>query len=185
MSRCRFLYVFGSFETFSIVCNVISSHLQDYYRPKVVTNPPTFALGKTEGERYRSLAKFVQGLDRLATLDRLGHGEGKVNCFDAIEGVAKSLNVLFATEEGQVGTPDVVMCERSGHPVWHAGDQVGFMIQYWQDQRIVQRDTAPIVAAMEVDDKVNDRQGPETANIWSAMITCEACPADTYAPARG
>ncbi|KAL9626882.1 MAG: hypothetical protein Q9164_007769, partial [Protoblastenia rupestris] len=120
-------------------------------------------------------------------MDKLGGG--LVNCFDAVDGVYKSLETVYLREEEderkrqQARFQETVMCSRSGKPVMHAEGRVGLSLQYWMDQRhlLEDQDTGD---AMEVDGAAKPEPSDEDSSTWSAIIECETCPADIYTPVR-
>ena len=141
------------------------------------------------GEGIMKLGGFADNLERLGRMDRLG-GES-VNCFDAVDGIWKSLERVWEWEaeptrkgiEQGKGWREVVMCQRSGRPVMHHRGRVGLALQYWMERRFLseEEETPDVMdidgAAMEVPDEDGEQ-------IWSIIIECEEHPADLYPPIR-
>ncbi|KAG8529530.1 uncharacterized protein KY384_006167 [Bacidia gigantensis] len=148
-------------------------------------------LGSEDEEApFVRMEKFVGNLERLARMDKLG-GEGgvKFNCFDAVEGVHRSLRLVYEKEmEGErqkqkARFQQAVMCSRNGRPVVHEGQRVGLALQFWRNRRLLS-ELESNDDAMDVDGQEQPELGNEEEQIWSAVIECEACPADVYTPAR-
>ena len=139
-----------------------------------------------EGEGYVKLDGFVENMEILGRMDRLG-GE-KISCFDATDGMFRSLEKLWGREierEKQQGKEDVkqeVMCRSSGRPRMHTRGRVGVALQYWMERRLVLEEDKK-ANEMDVDDKESDEVDDE-ADIWSAIIECEASSAELYPSIR-
>lgn len=138
------------------------------------------------GEGYVRLEAFVENMEILGRMDRLG-GE-KISCFDATDGVFRSLERLWRWEteaEKQRGKEAVdaeVMCRRSGRPRMHTRGRVGLALQYWMERRLVFGEEKE-ADEMDIDDKeVSEVDGE--ADIWSAIIECEASSAELYPSIR-
>ena len=140
-----------------------------------------------KGEGYVRLEGFVQNMEILGRMDRLG-GE-KISCFDATDGVFRSLERLWKWEtekEKQQGKGvlalEEVMCRRSGRPRMHTRGRVGLAWQYWMERRLVLGEDEK-VDEMDID---NNEAGEvdDEANIWSAIIECEASSAELYPSIR-
>lgn len=147
---------------------------------------------KGNGKGYVSLKAFVQNLERLARMDQLG-GCG-VSCFDAVEGVHRSLEKIFDWElrnlkvdrgvnNNDEELKDEVMCRGNGRPRKYANGRVGLTLQYWQDRRLV------LVRKHEPDAMNMDR--PNRADLedldteaYSALIECESSSSELYPPIR-
>ncbi|KAL8701083.1 MAG: hypothetical protein Q9201_005103 [Fulgogasparrea decipioides] len=148
-------------------------------------------LQAAEEERrgYVLLDPFVQNLERLARLDRLG--TGGVNCFDAIEGLGGALRKLwdFELKKGkeQKAMEEVeldIMCGSSGKPTMHAEGRIGLALQYWTDRRHLSRRKRKR-DDMDVDEPPEERKkATEQPTIWSLAIECEASSADAYPSIR-
>ncbi|KAL9128818.1 MAG: hypothetical protein Q9217_002571 [Psora testacea] len=131
---------------------------------------------------------FVDNLERLGRMDKLGGAQ--VNCFDAVNGIYKGLETVHVREvederkKQQARFREAVMCSRSGEPALHTKRRVGLSLQYWMDQRHLSEDP-DIYGAMEMDGPGKPEfLGDQDKPTWSAVIECEACPADLYTPLR-
>lgn len=145
---------------------------------------------KGDGKGYVMLDAFVGNLERLAKMDRLGGGG--LSCFDAVEGVYKCLQRIYAWEMVKLresrgfNTGDEeeckreVMCKSSGTPIMHVAGRVGFALQYWQERRLV--------PGRKRKAEEMGRDGPEEdhpdSKIYSAIIECEASPSELYPSVR-
>lgn len=140
---------------------------------------------------YVLLDSFVGNLERLAGMDRLGGAE--VNCFDAIEGIYRSLEKVFRWEvngresEGtKLGDIDMdvadTMCRQNGRPMMHTRGRVGLALQYWIERRLVsgKQSTADDMNA----DTIEPTEDLGKSVVWSAIIECEASPAELFPPIR-
>ncbi|MDI1485537.1 MAG: hypothetical protein OHK93_000675 [Ramalina farinacea] len=142
-------------------------------------------MGDGEGE-YKRLEAFAGNLERLGRMDRAGGGA--VNCFDAVDGVGKSLDMVFEKEveherrQGRERPTDDAMCGRTGRPAMHARGRVGLALQFWKDQRLVTKQT--VEDAMELDEPAGDEADDEADQLYSAMIECESCPTELYSSVR-
>ncbi|KAL9065527.1 MAG: hypothetical protein Q9161_008179 [Pseudevernia consocians] len=143
--------------------------------------------GDLKGDGYVRLEGFVANLEILGRMDRLG-GE-KISCFDATDGVFRSLERLWRWEverERQQGKEVVeeeeVMCRRSGRPRMHTRGRVGLALQYWMERRLLVGEEKK-ADAMDIDDQENDEVDDEV-DIWSAIIECEASSAELYPSIR-
>ena len=138
------------------------------------------------GEGYVRLEGFVENMEILGRMDRLG-GE-KISCFDATDGMFKSLQRLWRREtetEKQQGKGVVdmeVTCRRSGRPRMHTRGRVGLALQYWIERRFALGEEKE-ADAMDVDDKEASEVDDEM-DIWSAIIECEASSAELYPSIR-
>lgn len=137
-------------------------------------------------EGYVDLEGFVGNLERLSSMDRLGGEE--VNCFDAVDGIYRGLERVFAFElektkkrEGGGGATEV-LCRHSGQPKMHTKGRVGLALQYWMDRRLVsEKQASP--EDMDID-KPEAEHEENDDNIYSAIIECEASPAELYPPIK-
>ncbi len=139
-----------------------------------------------KGEGYVRLEGFVQNMEILGRMDRLG-GE-KISCFDATDGVFESLDRLWKREvEGEkqqrkAVLEEEVMCRRSGRPRMHTRGRVGLALQYWMDRRLVSGEEKK-ADEMDIDNEEAGEMDDE-ADIWSAIIECEASSAELYPSIR-
>ena len=140
--------------------------------------------GKDGG--YIVLDCFVDNLERLATMDRLG-GEG-ISCFNAVDGIRKSLERIFVWEiermkrQKQEGAEEEVICRCSGRPKLHTRRRVGLALQYWMEGRFL---TEKKHQSEEMDIDSNAKaDSQDEPSIWSAIIECEASPAEFYPAIR-
>ena len=137
-----------------------------------------------EGGGYRGLGDFVKNLEGLKRLDRAGKG-GKVNCFEAIGGLKRGLDVLFTREmedEKGKGGKNTVMCSKGGVPAMHEHGRVGLGVQYWKEQHFIGGKESD-ENAMDIDEPDAEPSGTDD-KLWTAMIECESWPADSYPSAR-
>lgn len=138
------------------------------------------------GEGYVRLEGFVENMEILGRMDRLG-GE-KISCFDATDGMFRSLERLWRWEierekqHGKEVVEEEVMCRHSGRPRMHTRGRVGLALQYWMERRLVLGDEMK-PDEMDIDDKEAEGMEDE-ADIWSAMIECEASSAELYLSIR-
>lgn len=139
-----------------------------------------------QGEGYVRLEGFVQNMEILGRMDRLG-GE-KISCFDATDGMFKSLERLWKWEiekekqQGKEVLEEEVMCRRSGRPRMHTRGRVGFALQYWIERRLVLGEEKK-ADEMDLDVKEAGELDDET-DVWSAIIECEAFSAELYPSIR-
>ncbi len=147
---------------------------------------------KGEGEvGYVILDPFVGNLERLAGMDRLGGPE--VNCFDAVDGIYKSLEKLYhwesngrKPEKSKLGDNDFnvaeAICRQNGRPMVHTRGRVGLALQYWAERRLISgnRSTGD---DMDVD-TMEPAEDLDESKVWSAIIECEASPAELFPPIR-
>lgn len=145
---------------------------------------------KGDGKGYVMLDAFVGNLERLAKMDRLGGGG--LSCFDAVEGVYKCLQRIYAWEmeksRESKGFNDgdeeeckrEVMCKSSGRPIMHVAGRVGFALQYWQERRLVPGRKRK---AEEMGRDGLEEDNPDS-KIYSAIIECEASPSELYPSVR-
>ena len=130
-----------------------------------------------KGEGYVRLERFVQNMEILGRMDRLG-GE-KISCFDATDGVFKSLERLWKWEgekekqHGKEVLEEDVMCRRSGRPRVHTRGRVGLALQYWMERRLVLGK-----------EKKEASNADDEADIWAAVIECEASSPELYPSIR-
>lgn len=135
---------------------------------------------------YKRLEAFAGNLERLGRMDRAGGGA--MNCFDAVDGVGKSLGMVYEKEveherkEGRERPTDDVMCGRTGRPAVHARGKVGLALQFWKDQRLITKQT--VEDTMEVDESTENEVDDEADQVYSAMIECESCPTELYSSVR-
>lgn len=138
------------------------------------------------GIGYVRLEGFVGNMEILGRMDRLG-GE-RISCFDATDGIFRSLESLWRWEverERQYGKEVVeeeVMCRRSGRPRMHTRGRVGLALQYWMERRLVLGEEKK-TDEMDIDDEQAGDLDDE-ADIWSAIIECEASSAELYPSIR-
>lgn len=138
------------------------------------------------GEGYVRLEGFVENMEILGRMDRLG-GE-KISCFAATDGMFRSLENLWRWElerekqQGKEVMEEEVMCRHSGRPRMHTRGRVGLALQYWMERRLVhgkEKETD----GMDIDDEAAGEVDDE-ADIWSAVIECEASSAELYPSIR-
>lgn len=145
---------------------------------------------KGDGNGYVMLDAFVGNLERLAKMDRLGGGG--LSCFDAVEGVYMCLQRIYDWEMVKLresrgfnnGDEEEckreVMCKSSGRPKMHVAGRVGFVLQYWQERRLVpgRKRKAEEMARDSIE------EGNPNSKIYSAVIECEASPSELYPSVR-
>ncbi|KAI4265076.1 MAG: hypothetical protein L6R35_007212, partial [Caloplaca aegaea] len=135
---------------------------------------------------------FVENLERLARLDRLG--TGGVNCFDAVEGVGGALRRVWemettkkrqaTREERQEDIEMAVLCKGSGKPTMHASGRLGQALQYWQESRHISGRKRS-ADDMDIDSPpAKEAISSKEPTRWSATIECEPCSSDLYPPIR-
>lgn len=143
-----------------------------------------------KGEGYVRLEGFVDNMEILGRMDRLG-GE-KISCFDATDGVCRSLETLWRWEletekrQGRKAVEEEVICRRSGRPRMHTRGRVGLALQYWMERRSVLREEKE-TEEMDIDGKVAgkiDGEVDDEVDMWSAIIECEAFSAELYPSIR-
>lgn len=135
--------------------------------------------GKTDndkGRRYVGLEPFVKNLQGLRRMDQLS-GEA-ANCFDAVDGIFKSLDRIYEWELRPEGTGKAaetkITCSLGGRPQMHVNGSIGLMLGYWKDRR-----NAPTI--QEEERLTLEAQIPKT---WSVLMECEECLAEVYTPIR-
>lgn len=139
-----------------------------------------------QGEGYVRLEGFVRNMEILGRMDRLG-GE-KISCFDATDGIFKSLERLWRwdiekeKQQGKEILEEEVMCRRSGRPRMHTRGRVGLALQYWIERRLVLGEEKK-ADEMDLDIKEAGELDDET-DVWSAIIECEAFSAELYPSIR-
>lgn len=139
-----------------------------------------------QGEGYVRLEGFVQNMEFLGRMDRLG-GE-KISCFDATDGIFKSLERLWRwdiekeKQQGKEVLEEEVMCRRSGRPRMHTRGRVCLALQYWIERRLVLGEEKK-ADEMDLDIKEAGEVDDET-DVWSAIIECEAFSAELYPSIR-
>ncbi|MCJ1468015.1 hypothetical protein MMC07_006641 [Pseudocyphellaria aurata] len=145
---------------------------------------------KGDENGYVMLDAFVENLERLAKMDRLG-GAG-LSCFDAVEGVYRCLQRVYEWEMAKLRDSrgfnngdeeeckQEVMCKSSGRPIMHAAGQVGLALQYWQERRLVpgRKRKADEMARGGLEEEHID------SKIYSAVIECEASSSELYPSVR-
>lgn len=157
-------------------------------------------VGKGEERGHKMLDPFADNLERLARLDKLSL-EG-ANCFEAVAGVYASLRRVFAYEERRVregGKQEVdvevvereVLCKRSGRPRMHARRRIGLNLEYWMERRLVRgskrkagKSDGDMDGAGKVGKPASEEDGDEESKTWSAVVECEASPAELYPSIR-
>ncbi|KAI9881590.1 MAG: hypothetical protein M1830_000154 [Pleopsidium flavum] len=157
-------------------------------------------VGKGDEMGYRMLDPFADNLERLARLDKLS--SNGANCYEAVAGVAASLKSVSEFEkrkarEGKtVGVEEMVverevLCKRSGRPRMHARRRVGLSLEYWMNRRLVhgrKRKAEEMDVDMDADPKPEkvgaEEEDDDEPDIWSAVIECEASPAELYPSIR-
>lgn len=138
------------------------------------------------GQGYVRLEGFVENLEILGRMDRLG-GD-KISCFDATDGLFRSLERLWRWEterekqQGKEMAEEEIICRRSGRPRMHTRKRVGLALQYWMERRLVLGEEKE-ADEMDVDDQEAGEVDDE-ADIWSAIIECEAFSAELYPSIR-
>lgn len=119
------------------------------------------------GPKGDGMERFDRNLRRLYAYDKLS--VPGFNCFEAVVGLFAGLKRLYEHEHKEVmsipnlspGKVDKQMvCSKSGKPRMHAHETIGLSIDYWR--------------AIE----------SNVEKIWSLIIECEACPSESYPPAR-
>ncbi|EME46605.1 hypothetical protein DOTSEDRAFT_70579 [Dothistroma septosporum NZE10] len=133
-----------------------------------------------------NLNRFAANLDRLARLDKLSTC---VSCFEAINGLYRSLQKLYTLEQEQVrsnqqGESSIseqnaeaeVLRKRSGKPTLHEHGQFGLALEYWSTE------TAREESTMDVDG-IDTWTGP-SSKIYSLRIEVEGASAAMYTPLR-
>ena len=142
--------------------------------------------GKEERDRgYVGLEGFVGNLERLAGMDRLG--SGGVSCFDAVYGIYKSLDRVFKWElekargQAQEVVENELLCKHDGRPKMHTKGRVGLALQYWVERRLLaEKGTSD---EMDIDKPITN-EDEDGMSFWSAIIECEASPAELYPSIR-
>ncbi|KAL8651039.1 MAG: hypothetical protein Q9226_004889, partial [Calogaya cf. arnoldii] len=139
---------------------------------------------------YVGLEPFVENLQRLGNLDRLGVGD--INCFDAVDGIGKAFRKIWDMEttkrkDGKGGgiqeSVEIdVMCKGSGMSTMHDGGRLGLALQYWADRRYLTSRKRK-ADEMELDD-VGERTAVKKPSTWSATIECQASSVDMYPSIR-
>lgn len=84
-----------------------------------------------ETGKYVKLQRFGQNMEYLAALDNLG--KNSVSCFEAIDGIYRSLKRVEAWWEkrpGESGRYDMLI-RGPGWPRMHANAKVGLVLDYW------------------------------------------------------
>jgi len=143
------------------------------------------------GAGYVNLDNFVGNLERLAGMDRLGGAE--VNCFDAVDGIYRSLDKVFHWDisdresknekqgEKEASVAEAI-CRQNGRPMMHTRGRVGLALQYWIERRHVSGKQS---TAEEMDaETIEPPEDLDESIVWSAIIECEASPAELYPPIR-
>lgn len=139
-----------------------------------------------DGRGYVGLEGFARNLERLAGMDRLG-GWG-ISCFDAVDGLFRGLKRVFgwevgkATEQREKGAEEEVLCRYSGLPRMHTRRRVGLALQFWVEKRLL-AEKEKSTDEMDID-KPTANEDEAEAPIWTAIIECEASPADLYPSIR-
>lgn len=146
--------------------------------------------GTEDVSGYVSLKLFVENLQRLGALDRLG--TGGVNCFDAVEGVGEALRKVWEIEMKrrrqdketveQEKLELEVMCKGSGKPTMHAGGRLGLALLFWMDRRLCAGRKRK-ADEMDIDDAAKDT-ATEKPSTWSINIECQPSSADLYPSIR-
>lgn len=140
---------------------------------------------------YVMLDGFVGNLERLAKMDRLSGGG--VSCFDAVDGIYGSLRRIYKWEidklrkdrSGEVDEEVLereVMCKSSGRPKVHTNGRVGLSLQYWMERQLVTGRKRK-AEDMDVDGEAT-KEVENELKTWSAVIECEASPAELYPSIR-
>lgn len=141
-----------------------------------------------EGVGYVLLDPFVGNLERLGTMDRLGGAD--VNCFDAVDGIYRSLDRVFrwetkpydANQDDNHTNMAETICRRSGRPMMHTRGRVGLTLQYWVERRLLSsQQTTTEHTNIDTIEPTNDL---DNFTIYSAIIECEASPTSLYPPIR-
>ncbi len=144
-----------------------------------------------EDAGYVILDPFVGNLERLAGMDRLGGAE--VNCLDAVDGIYRSLDKVFRWEvngqesvKSKLGDNELslagAMCRQSGRPMMHTRGRVGLALHYWAERRLLswKRKNTGNKEANTLEPAID----LEESMVWSAIIECEASPAELFPPVR-
>lgn len=124
---------------------------------------------KDDAPGGKGMINFDRNLQRLATLDKLSVGN-QFNCFEAIEGIYKSLDRLhkFEIEElmkREAGmsaqeAEKIITTTSSGRPQINTRGNVGLSLDYFIDR------------------------GETSDKTWSVLVECESSPSMVYPPAR-
>ncbi|KAL8680889.1 MAG: hypothetical protein Q9186_002954 [Xanthomendoza sp. 1 TL-2023] len=142
--------------------------------------------GEGDAVGYVALKPFVDNLQSLGSLDRLG--TGGVSCFDAVAGVGGALRKMWEIEtkrrklEDQDSVEMDVMCKKTGKPTMHSGGRLGLALQYWMDRRHLASRKRK-ADAMDIDSATKDTAA-ERSSVWSAIIECQSSAADLYPSIR-
>lgn len=143
------------------------------------------------GDGYVTLDGFVTNLEILGSMDRLGGAE--VNCFDAVDGIYRSLDKVFhwglhrsgMTRPKEGGTwwdIEETICRQNGRPLMHTRGRVGLAVQYWVERRhsLVKQTTTE---DMDID-SIESAENLDECTVWTAIIECEVSSAEIYPPIR-
>lgn len=124
---------------------------------------------KDDGPAGRGMINFSGNLRRLATLDKLSVGN-QYNCFEAIEGIYKSLTRLNKYEieelmkrkgaETQQEAESIIQNTSTGKPLINAHGNVGLSVDYFTSR------------------------GEASDKTWSVLVECQASPSMGFSPAR-
>ena len=124
---------------------------------------------KDDGPAGLGMVSFSRNLQRLATLDKLSVGN-QYNCFEAIEGVYKSLTRLYKYEveelmkrkaaKTQQEAESIIQNTSTGKPLINAHGNVGLSVDYFTSR------------------------GEASDKTWSVLVECEASPSMGFPPAR-
>jgi hypothetical protein len=154
---------------------------------KVLKGDLTQTPAERQAGMWKSMEAFKTNLERLARLDRLS---AEVNCFQAIEGLYESMRKIWDAERkrSKKAGPWEGLCKGSlGRPVIHQGKAVGLGLEYWaENRRMLDLDRKPNPSDdMEIDNKDSkDFPNDNDAQVWSAVLECEQCPAELYPSVR-
>jgi len=119
-------------------------------------------------------------LERLTMLDKLT--VPGLNCHEAVAGIYQSLEKLYKWEierlkeqedmRGRDGATisRTVMCLKSGKPLMHSRNRLGFSIDYWQEKRLLS--------------KKSTKNEDEDDKKWSLLVEVAPLPELTYRPIR-
>lgn len=146
------------------------------------------------------LNRFADNLARLARLDKLS--VTGANCFEAVAGIAASLERLFQHEKdalraSRAGSTEIsdeqlnieVMATKSGRPLMHVRCRVGLSLEYWKEQRQRSHDRSPLSGKVEPGDMETDHAQPKDGHdddedVFSLTIECEHCPQSLFQSIR-
>ncbi|KAI9368632.1 mediator of RNA polymerase II transcription subunit 1-domain-containing protein [Aspergillus egyptiacus] len=131
-----------------------------------------------EGDQgsWKDLGNFHKNLRWLARHDKLSD---EVNCFEAIEGLHKSLQRIW-DEEGPrrkfSGDYEHLCTGWVGRPSLHRGGRIGLWLDYWVPRARVldaKRRKSPDAMAMDQPEQSDDEESSQLKGNWRIAIECE------------